>query len=63
MPKRAEVILYAEDGWDKGKIISIIELKQSIKEYAFILHDRNLLHNYPLLCALNCCYINGFEDS
>ena len=24
---------------------------------------RNLLHNYPLLCALNCCYINGFEDS
>nr|DAM96425.1 MAG TPA: hypothetical protein [Bacteriophage sp.] len=26
-------------------------------------HYRNSLHNYPLLCALNCCYINGFEDS
>ena len=24
---------------------------------------RNSLRNYPLLCALNCCYINGFEDS
>lgn len=45
MPKRAEVILYAEDGWDKGKIISIIELKQSIKEYAFILHDSDLDDN------------------
>lgn len=25
-------------------------------------YNRNSLHNYPLLCALNCCYINGFED-
>ena len=42
MPKRAEIILYAEDGWDSGKIISVIEQKQSIKEYAFILHDSDL---------------------
>ena len=40
--KRAEVILYAEDGWNSAKIISVVELKQSIKEYAFILHDSDL---------------------
>lgn len=45
MPKRAEVILYAEDGWDQEKILSIIELKQSIKEYAFVLHDSDLNEN------------------
>ena len=45
MPKRAEIILYAEDGWDQEKILSIIELKQSIKEYAFILHDSDLDEN------------------
>ena len=42
MPKRAEIVLYAEDGWDSGRIISVIEQKQSIKEYAFILHDSDL---------------------
>ena len=40
--KRAEILLYAEDGWDSGRIISVIEQKQSIKEYAFILHDSDL---------------------
>ena len=39
------MILYAEDGWDKGKIISIIELKQSIKEYAFILNNHAFVGN------------------
>ena len=48
MPKRAEVILYAEDGWDTEKIISIVELKQSIKEYAFIMHDSDLDENNVL---------------
>ena len=42
MPKHCEVILYQEDGWNASRILTVIESKQSIKNYAFILHDKDV---------------------
>ena len=42
MPKQAEVVLYCENGWNAEKILSVLEQKQSVKDYAFILHDSDL---------------------
>ena len=40
--KMNDVILYQEDGWNPDKIIDIVNQKKSVKEYAIILHDKDL---------------------
>lgn len=45
MAKHCEVILYQEDAWEDNRIISVIQSKQSIKQYAFILHDKDVDEN------------------
>ena len=42
MAKHLEIVLYAEDGWNDGKIESVVQSKQSVKQYAYILHDKDL---------------------
>lgn len=42
MAKAAEVILYEEDGWSDETISDVIARKKTIKEYAFILHDKDI---------------------
>ena len=41
MPKRCEIILYPEDGWTSDKIVGVLTSKQSVKDYALILHDKD----------------------
>ena len=42
MPKAAEVILYQEDGWTTERISSTVKAKKTIKNYAYILHDKDV---------------------
>ena len=42
MAKHLEIVLYAEDGWNDGKIETVAQSKQSVKQYAYILHDKDL---------------------
>lgn len=42
MPKRAESILYVEEGWTIEKIKEVLEKRNSIEEYAIILHDKDV---------------------
>ena len=42
MPKELEAILYPGDGWDPESIIKVLEKRKSVKEYAIILHDKDI---------------------
>ena len=49
------------DGFDEINRDRVNKVTSEVKNFCSK-YNRNSLHNYPLLCALNCCYINGFED-
>lgn len=63
MAKHLEAILYIEDGWTKEKIIGIAESKQTIKEYAMILHDKDTDENGVLKKAHFHLYLNFGKSS
>lgn len=48
MPKELEAILYPGDGWDPESIIKVLEKRKSVKEYAIILHDKDINENGEL---------------
>ena len=42
MPKQVEVKLYSEDGWTVPRIQDVLKARTSVKEYAMILHDKDV---------------------
>ena len=42
MPKHCETVLYAEDGWNKDKILDVIQKHESTKKYVIALHDQDV---------------------
>lgn len=42
MPKQVEVKLYSEDGWTVPRIQDVLKVRTSVKEYAMILHDKDV---------------------
>lgn len=42
MPKHLDIELYPEDGWTDAKIEEVAQSKKSVKQYAYILHDRDM---------------------
>lgn len=63
MAKHLEAILYVEDGWTKEKILEIVGNRRMIKEYAIILHDKDVNEDQTLKKAHFHVYMNFGKSS